>query len=218
MQLSTNSNKQIEWLVKAQPTLIGQHRQAYLQRLDREQALVKAQYDLRKHEVNIKLKESEISLQRNEAQKAEAAGDLEVSNYLNLKMQLLKIELEEMTAGLSYINLQISDAERELNEAQKYMDEACRLAGVNFEKLDEETYQDLLAENVLITTGRRLSSQVVAQTLGLPQSVVETLAEMPEGDRKQMLSQVPYQLSLINRAVEGVFNPMVNLKELSHAH
>jgi hypothetical protein len=143
---------------------------------------------------------------------------LEVSNYLNLKVQLLKIELEEMTAGLSYISLQILDAERELNEAQKYMDEACELAGVNFEKLDEETYQDLLAENVLITTGRRLSSQVVAHTLGLPQSVVETLAEMPEGDRKQMLSQVPYQLSLINRAVEGVFNPMVNLKELSHAH
>jgi hypothetical protein len=130
----------------------------------------------------------------------------------------MKVELEEMTSGLTYINLQIADAQRELEQAQAFMDEACAQARVNFEDLDEETYQSLLSENVLLTTGRRLSASVVAHSLGLPPSVVETLTELPEDDRNQMLSQVPYQITLIDKAARGVLNPMVDLKELSHAH
>lgn len=218
MQLSTNSNKQIEWLVKAQPTPIGQHRQAYLQRLDREQALLKAQFDLRKHEANVEIKEAEIAIQARDIEKAEQAGDMEVACYFKSKLKLMKIELEEMTAGLKYINVQVADAHREMTTADLYMKEACAQAGIDFETLDEETYQTLLSENVMLTTGRRLSAQTLAPITGLPASVIETLAEMPEGDRQQMLSQIPYITALVEKACVGILNPVSNLKELSHAY
>jgi hypothetical protein len=209
IQLSTNSNTQLDWIYSAQPTPIGKHRACYLQALDKERALVNAEFEVRKLAQQVKIKKAELVIQDVSIDKAEAAGDMPAANYLKAQKELVEIEIEELESGIEFIAIQRADAERELNHCRQLMTRACEEAGINFELIDEETYQQLMGENVRLNTGRKLTAQLLESIIGMPSSFIETITELPAADRHTMLSQFTYMRKALEESAKGIGNPIL---------
>lgn len=210
MQLSTNSNLQLDWVAAAQPTPIGKHRAAYLQMLDRQRALVAAEFELKKLNARHDMKVAEIKVQNESIARAEDAGDYAAAEFLTAQKKLLEVELEEMVDSVKYLGVQQADALREFNKCKELMKAACAEARIDFEELDEETYQLLMAENVRLITGRRLSAQLLEVVSGIPASFVETLSELPAEDQQTMLSQYAHLCNVLQRSQKAIANPIVD--------
>jgi len=209
IQLSTNSNTQLDWIYHAQPTFIGKHRACYLQALDKERALVNAEFEVRKLAQQIEVKRAELAIQDVSIGKAEEAGDTPAANYLTAQRKLLEIEIEQLESGIEFIAIQRADAERELKHCRHLMDKACEEAGINFEMLDEETYQQLMSENVKLNTGKKLTAQLLESIVGLPSSFIETITELPQEDRVEMLSQFTHMRKALESSAKGIGNPIL---------
>lgn len=212
MQLSTNSNKQLEWLVNGEPTPIGRHRIAYLQWMEKVRALHKSEFELKRAAAEQEIKEAELALELGNAHRAMESGDTAAARYFEAKAKLKRVEIEELNEGLEWIDMQRQDAQREANVCKSLMEEACNEAGINFEDVDEETYQQLMAENVKLLTGRRLSAQLLESVTGVRASIVELLAEVGESERQDMFSQYLYLLGMFEDSTNGILNPVMSQK------
>jgi hypothetical protein len=182
MQYSSNSNAGLAALIFSHPTPAGQYRQAMLQVRDRQHALEDFDLERRKQEQTILVKQAERLQVLAVHTKTVAEEQMQVA-----KAALIELEIEYATRQIQRTQELVDDALRELAFCQRAIEIICQQSQIDFQKLDEMGFQQLMAIDFAKKRDRWIASRILAMQAGLPIDAAEMLLEIPESERRETL-------------------------------
>ena len=187
MQLNTNSNAAILQEIRAQPTLAGQYRKAFINRRDRQIALDEYAIE-RERLVLIRLKaEQRIEMLQKEAQEAETETEAKTEQVdltgIDILIREAELNIAEAENGIATNDELVQDAMRELSVYQAEMDRCNAEFGRDFAALTTNEFQELMAQEHEARMIRYIAAAAIAPMMGLPEHVAEQILELPSDTR-----------------------------------
>lgn len=203
MQYNTNSDAAIRAIIRACPTLIGQYRQAALQKRDRELALQQYQFAAKKQDIDLGLKLLEI-----EELEADKSGDRIDKRRRELLVQRLLVEIAEIEADAANTRELLDDALREVRVCDEELQRIVGELGTDPEALTTAEFQALMADEYREKVVRAIAAPVLAGHLGLTVESTVALLEVPLEERANYLKGVGDLLALHGMVAEAAGLPM----------
>lgn len=205
MQYSTNSDEALRFMIRSQPTVAGQYRQAVLQIRDRLLALENFKFSVAKAEQALAL--TRIRLEQHQRKKPVGVltfGEIEI---WQTELNLFDIEIQQKTSELKQGFDLVDDAEREVEVCRREIERCNTEASTDFAEMGSDDFQRLMSDDFRDRKARAISSQLIA---GSP-TAIEMLIELPEGDRADYLERV-------STLVQEVNSVRVELATISTTH
>jgi len=177
MQYSSNSNAAIAALIRANPTPVGQYRQAAMHLRDRLQAL-------QTHERSERRADLRIAGLRLEQQRLRIELGSEIEQAIaNNKADLIEIDIEEGEAELQLARDLIADAQREVDACRAEIEAIQKEVGISFDSISDADFQAHMGEDFRQKRFRWLAAGYLAPRLGIPADRMEALLELTPEER-----------------------------------